>query len=96
MAKRLSREEKRDLIGKEIINEMFKIAGHNVTFEDIKDRKDAWYAQWTMTEEQNAQWRKWGEEKIKSDLKLNKELAKKEMAWFDLMYGLKIDNQINY
>ncbi len=96
MAKRLTREEKRDLIGKEIINEMFKIAGHNVTFEDIKDRKDAWYTEWTMTEEQNAQWRKWGEEKIKSDLKLNKELAKKEMAWFDLMYGLKIDNQINY
>ena len=96
MAKRLTREEKRDLIGKEIINEMFKIAGHNVTFEDIKDRQDAWYAQWTMTEEQNSKWRKWGEEKIKSDLKLNKELAKKEMAWFDLMYGLKIDNQINY
>jgi hypothetical protein len=96
MAKRLTREEKRELIGKEIINEMFKIAGHNVVFEDIKDRQDAWYTQWTMTDEQNAQWRKWGEEKIKSDLKLNKELAKKEMAWFDLMYGLKIDNQINY
>ena len=96
MAKRLTREEKRELIGKEIINEMFKIAGHNVAFEDIKDRQDAWYTQWTMTDEQNAQWRKWGEEKIKSDLKLNKELAKKEMAWFDLMYGLKIDNQIDY
>jgi hypothetical protein len=96
MAKRLTREEKRELIGKEIINEMFKIAGHNVVFEDIKDRQDAWYTQWTMTDEQNAQWKKWGEEKIKSDLKLNKELAKKEMAWFDLMYGLKIDNQINY
>ena len=36
-----------------IINKMFEIAGHNVTYDDIKDRKDNWYQQWTMTEEQN-------------------------------------------
>ena len=40
-------------IAKTLIDKMFEIAGHQVTFEDIKDRKDNWYQQYTMTEEQN-------------------------------------------
>lgn len=72
-----------------LINKMFEIAGHNVTYKDIKDRKDNWYQQWTMTEEQNKEWRKWGIELIKKDRSLKK-LADREMAFFDLMYGLKI------
>jgi ABC-type multidrug transport system ATPase subunit len=36
---------------------MFEIAGHSTTFEDIKGRTDNWYQQWTMTEEQNKEWR---------------------------------------
>lgn len=72
-----------------LINKMFEIAGHNVTYKDIKDRKDNWYQLWTMTEEQNKEWRKWGIELIKKDRSLKK-LADREMAFFDLMYGLKI------
>jgi hypothetical protein len=27
----------------DVINEMFRIAGHEVTYDDIKDRKDNWF-----------------------------------------------------
>ena len=45
-----------------IINKMFEIAGHKVTYDDIKDRKDAWYADWTMTVAQDEEWKKWMQE----------------------------------
>lgn len=77
-------------IAKALINEMFKIAGHNVTFEDIVGRKDQWYYEWTMTEEQNKQWREWGVKFIKHNMNILPTLAEREMAMFDLNYGLKI------
>ena len=47
MARR-SRPSKEEII-RTIINKMFEIAGHDVTFEQVADRKDAWYQEWTMT-----------------------------------------------
>ena len=42
MAKRLSYEEKKEQLLIDILNKMFEIAGHQVTFDDIKNRKDDW------------------------------------------------------
>ena len=36
------KKNKDEIIVKTLINKMFEIAGHNVTYEDIKDRKDNW------------------------------------------------------
>jgi hypothetical protein len=47
-------------IAKDIINQMFIIAGHQVSYDDIIGRKDAWYTQWTMTEAQRQEWIDWG------------------------------------
>lgn len=81
------------IISETLINKMFEIAGHQVTFEDIKDRKDNWYQQWTMTEAQNQEWIEWGIEYIRKQLKINKKLAEREMGWINLGWGLKtIDN----
>jgi len=80
----------RQQITKALINEMFKIAGHNVTYEDIVTRKDAWYQDWTMTEEQNKQWIEWGIKFIKRNLNVLQRQAESEMAMFNLNYGLKI------
>ena len=41
--KRLTREQKWEKAVVDLINEMFIIAGHEVTFDDIKDRKDNWF-----------------------------------------------------
>ena len=92
MAKRLSREEKREVFVKDAINKMFEIAGHDVTYEDIKDRKDDWYAQWTMTMDQNDQWNEWGVSEIRKRFRYNKEWAKKEMGMITLMWGLKFSD----
>ena len=72
-----------------LINKMFEIAGHSITYNDIKDRKDNWYQQWTMTEYQNKQWVDWGIDYLRKHLKYSKKLAEREMGFFNLSYGLK-------
>ncbi len=94
MAKRLSYEEKKEKLLVDIINKMFEIAEHNVTFDDIKDRKDDWYNQWTMTEEQYEQWRKWGSKEIKKLMKLTDVYADRQMAMIGLNYGLKFEKPL--
>ena len=92
MPKRLSREQKREQAVIDLINQMFIIAGHQVTYDDIKDRKDAWYAEWEMSVEQSEEWKKWGVEYLRKNLKVNKAMAEREMLWFNLQYGLKYSN----
>lgn len=99
MAKRLSREEKIDKFVIDAINEMFRIAGHEVTYDDIKDRKDNWFNDWTMTMDQNAEWQRWGKKYLQKNLNMYAKRAEKEMQWVSLMWGLKYSdfpgNEIN-
>lgn len=95
MAKRLTYEEKKNQAVIYLINEMFKHAGHTVTFDDIKDRKDAWYSEWTMTESQYDAWKADGVKYLTKTLKVTKRRADKEMAWFALLYGLSIKTNNN-
>jgi hypothetical protein len=96
MAKRLSREEKWDKAVVDLINQMFIIADHNVTYDDIKDRKDAWYTDWTMTVEQNEEWRLWGKKYLMKQLRLYANQAEREMGMISLMWGLKFSNWEEY
>jgi len=92
MAKRLSREEKWQQAIPDLLNEMFKIAGHDVTYDMIKDRKDAWYTDWTMTIAQYDEWKAWGEKYLQKNLKLSKNWAEREMAMIGLNWGLKFSD----
>jgi len=87
--KRLSREEKRNKAVVDLINQMFIIAGHDVTYDDIKGRKDDWYTQFTMTTAQSDEWREWGVAYLRKNLKMNKAFAEREMLWVNLQWGLK-------
>ena len=87
--KRLSKQEKKDIFIEDSINKMFEIAGHDITFQDSKDRKDDWFTQWTMTIEQNEEWKNWGVQEIQKRFRYNKTWAEKEMAMICLMWGLK-------
>jgi hypothetical protein len=91
MAKRLTREQKWEQAVVDLINEMFKIAGHNVTYDDIKDRKDNWFNDWTMTVDQYNEWRMWGKKYLQKKLNLYAKQAEREMSWVGLMWGLKFD-----
>lgn len=88
MKKRLSREEKIDKAVVDLINQMFIIAGHQVTYDDIKDRKDDWYTQWSMTVEQGEEFKKWGKKYLMKELSERAKSAEKTMMWFNLQYGL--------
>lgn len=76
----------------DLINKMFEIAGHDVTYDDIKDREDAWYTDWMMTVAQHEQWMEWGAAYLRKELRTRKEAAKKQMSWFALNYGLKFSD----
>ena len=87
--KRLTKDQKREQAVIDLLNQMFIIAGHNVTYEDIKGRKDNWWAEWTMTMAQADEWKAWGVDYLRKNLKLNKALAEEEMQWVNLQWGLK-------
>ena len=96
MAKRLSRQEKQQQAVVDIINKMFEIAGHAVTYDDIKDRKDDWFTQWTMTEAQYDDWKKWGKQYLMKKLRMYAKRAEREMAMIGLMWGLKFEQPLTY
>ena len=81
-------------VAEDLINQMFIIAGHpEVSYNDILGRKDAWYTEWTMTEAQRDEWKEWCFNYLKKNKKAwTKRLVEREVAMFDLCYGLKIDN----
>ena len=92
--KRLSRHEKRELAVRDILNEMFRIAGHPITYDDILG-KDDWYQDWTMTVEQSEEWKKWGKKYLMKKLGMLAKQAEKEMMWMNLQWGLKYSDPEN-
>lgn len=78
------------IIVETLINKMLEISGNSITFKDIKDRKDEWYSEYTMTDEECVEWMRWGTEYLRKTLKITKRMAEREMAMFNLSYGLKI------
>ena len=92
--KRLTRQQKEEKAVIDLINEMFKIAGHNVTYDDIKDRKDNWFQQWTMTMEQDDEWQEWGKKYLMKHLRFPSKMAEREMNMIRLMWGLKLEDFI--
>ena len=89
--KRLTKDEKAQKAVETLIDKMFEIAGHRVTYDDIKDRKDAWYAQWTMTEQQYDEWKLWGKKYLMKNLRMYAKMAERQMSMVGLMWGLKFD-----
>ena len=76
-----------------LINEMFKISGHDVTYDQLLDRKDEWYNQYTMTEQQNQEWKKFGVKLLMKEKRMLKKKAEYEMGMLDLNWGLKIESK---
>lgn len=82
-------EQKEQQIAKDLINQMFTIAGHKVTYVDVINRIDNWWLEWTMTEIQCNEWKSWGEKHLIKKLKFTKVKAKQYMNMFNFKFGLK-------
>lgn len=93
--KRLSREEKREKAVVDLINKMFEIAGHDVTYDDIKDRKDNWFQEYSMNVEQSNEFKKWGKKYLMKELRMYAKQAEREMMWFNLQWGLTYSDPEN-
>ena len=93
--KRLSREEKREKAVVDLINQMFIIAGHNVTYQDVVG-VDNWFKDYTMTVEQGDELKKWGKKYLMKNLNMYAKQAEKEMLWFNLQWGLTYSNWEEY
>ena len=86
---KIKKKTQEELI-KDIIDTMFIIAEHNVTYEDIKDRKDQWYLQYTMTPEQENKWMEWLVGYLRKHRSYNKGYAKAAADWIIFQWGLKV------
>jgi hypothetical protein len=93
--KRLSREEKKEKAVVDLINQMFVIAGHDVTYDDILGVED-WFRNYTMTVEQGEEFKKWGKKYLMKELRIYAKSAKREMEWFMLQWGLTYSNWDEY
>lgn len=88
---RLTREQKKEKAVEDLINQMFIIAGHDVTYNDIIG-KENWFQQYTMTMAQNDEWKEWGKKYLQKNLRTRAKAAEMEMQWFSLQYGLKFSD----
>lgn len=93
--KRLSREEKREKAVVDLINQMFIIAGHDVTYDDILGR-DKWFQEYSMTVQQAEEFWKWGKKYLMKNLGMRAYQAEREMQWFNLQWGLTYSNWEEY
>lgn len=87
----MNQQDKQKQIAKDLINKMFELAGHDMKYEDVIERQDNWFQQYTMTQDQNKEWRKWGTEYLRKKKRWTKKMAEREMAMLDLYCGLKIE-----
>ena len=93
--KRLSREEKKEKAIVDLINQMFIIAGHDVTYDDILGR-DKWYQEYSMTVQQAEEFTKWAKKYLMKNLRMRAFQAEREMQWFNVQWGLTYSNWEEY
>jgi hypothetical protein len=93
--KRLSREEKMDQAVIDLINQMFIIANHKVTYDDILGVEN-WFQKYTMTVEQGEEFKKWGKSYLMKKFRTSAKNAERDMMWFSLQWGLTYSNWDDY
>lgn len=76
----------------DIINEMFRTAGYDVTYDDIKDRKDDWFLKWSIDDTQRKEWIDWSIAYLRKNLKYSKNMAERVVLFLDMDIGLTHKN----
>ena len=66
-----------DMVGKRLVD----------TLDD-----DLWYFNWTMTQEQHQEFKRYAIPLLKKIFKFNKGRAEQTFDWFNLQFGLRIKN----
>ena len=77
---------------REIIMEMMKIAGHNITYDNLLKEEDGWWSRYTMTQAQRDQWMDFSISLLRTKLRWTKKKSIEQMKWIDLMWGLRVSD----
>jgi len=81
----MERREKEREVFVSLVNKQLEPFG--VTYEDVKNNPD-WYMEYLTTEKAEQEFIEWGTDLISKKLRLNKKMARMEMSWFILQWGL--------
>ena len=76
-------------VGDHLVEYQLELVGKTIA-EAYKT--DKWYSIWTMTDEQHEQLKTYAIPLLKKVFKCNKTRAESIFGWFDLQFGLRIDN----
>jgi hypothetical protein len=81
----MDRREKERNVFITLVNKQLEPFG--VSYEDVKSNPD-WYMEYRTSEKTEREFIKWGTDLIRKELKLSKKMARMEMSWFILQWGL--------
>lgn len=76
-------------VGDHLVEYQLELVGKTIA-EAYKT--DKWYSVWTMTDEQYEQLKTYAIPLLKKVFKCNKTRAESIFGWFNLQFGLRIDN----
>lgn len=81
-------KDPKEKFGWDAIYKMLEIAKH----EEGIVYEHNWFSNYCMTEEMRETWKAWFILEAGKRFRMNRYRAEKEFEWFDLSYGLKINN----
>lgn len=81
----MERREKERKVFIALVNKQLEPFG--ISYDSVKNNPD-WYMEYRTTEDAEKEFINWGTELIKKELKLNAKMARMEMSWFILQWGL--------
>ena len=80
-----------------LINKMLE--PHGVDYDHVLNNPTIdgvdWFMYYTWTSEQSENFARWASKEIKKSLRCSMDRAESEYGWFNLMWGLKIDDDKN-
>lgn len=79
-------------IGDHLVDYQLNMIGKTIA-EAYKTNE--WYSKWTMTDKQHEELKAYAIPLLKKVFKCNKKRAEGIFGWFDLQFGLRIDNSKN-
>lgn len=81
-------KDKQEQFGWDAIYKMLEIAKH----EEGIVYEPNWFSNYCMTETMCEEWKQWFLKECTKRFRMYKKKAESEFDWFNLMYGLKINN----
>lgn len=89
-------ENKAQKLAKKILDKMLE--KYNIDTEYVAQNQEIdgikWYDHYTFTQDEFEEWANWSIKEIRKTMRWNKKRAENEFGYLNLMFGLKIENNV--